>query len=96
MRVALGLKLLGSEADELLLDDLVLVGDAPGLLLGLVSLVAHRLDVELERLGTLLKDFNLLSCARLVIVEPMHLIIVHFNVASKIRASAFVHTDFFS
>ena len=96
VRGALGLQLPCAEPDQLLLERLVLVRDAPRLLLSLVPLVSHRLAVELERLGALLQDFNLLACARLVIVEPMHLIIVHFNVASEVRASAFVHTDFFS
>ena len=72
------------------------MGDAAGLLLSFVALLAHDFDVLFEGLGSLLEDSDLLACCGLVVVELMHLIVMELDISGEIGASALVDTDFFS
>ena len=96
MTITLRLQLLRSEPNQLFLDYVVLVSNSSCLFLCFISLLAHRLDIEFERLGALLKDSHLLARTGRVVVQLMHLIVVHLDVTRQVRAPALVNTDFFS
>ena len=94
--VSLCLQLLCAIAYELFLQDLVLMGDTPRLLLRLISLLTHVLHILLQRCGSLLQDSDLLTSCRLVIGQSMHLVVVHLDISGQVSTSTFIDTDFFT
>ncbi len=92
MTITLSFELLGSEPDELFLEDFILMSDPSCLFLGLIALLAHRFYIHLERLSSILQDSDLLASCWLVIVQFVHLVVVHLNVTSQIDASTFRYT----
>mmetsp|Transcript_3685 Transcript_3685/g.4934 ORF Transcript_3685/g.4934 Transcript_3685/m.4934 type:complete len:207 (-) Transcript_3685:346-966(-) len=95
MAIALCLELLGPEADELFFEDFVLVTDPACFFMRLVALLPHRLDVALQVGSALLQNAHLLARRRLIVIESVHLVVVHFHIAGQVRAPTLVHADFF-
>lgn len=69
---------------------------ASRLFLRFIALLPHRLNVQLERACPILQDSYLLTRCGLVVVEAMHLIVVHFDIASQICTPALVDTRLFT
>ena len=46
-----------------------------------------------ETVDPVVENFVLLGVVVGVVVEFVHLVVVHFNVSGKVRAPSFVHTD---
>ena len=72
------------------------MGHTSGLFLGLISLLTHRLYIQLKRLGPFLQNLDLLASCRLIVVQSMHLVVVHLHVASQICAFALINAYFLS
>ena len=64
--------------------------------MGFVALLAHDLYISLEILDSLVEDLSLFASMGGVIVEFVHLIVVHFDITGQIGASAFENVDLLS
>jgi len=89
MAVTLSLERLRSVNDQLFLEDLHRLLKLMALLLSLVSALAKVLAILLQHFHTLLQNFVVLCSRRAPSVKLVHLIVMEFNLACEVLATAF-------
>jgi hypothetical protein len=89
MAVTLSLERLSSVNDQLFLEDLRRLLKLMALLLSLVSALAKVLAILLQHFDTLLQNFVVLRSRGAPGVKLVHLIVMEFNLACEVLATAF-------